>query len=55
MFVGKNGRVRNMRVVQSIVGLDQAALEAVRLWIFKPARFRGTVIAAWVQTAGEFP
>jgi TonB family protein len=37
VLVGKDGRVKNTRIVKSIPMLDEAALTAVRHWVFKPA------------------
>ena len=34
--VGANGQVKDARVIQSVPALDQAALEAVRQWTFRP-------------------
>ena len=39
--VGVNGRVADARVVRSIAGLDQAALDSVRGWEFTPALRNG--------------
>jgi TonB family protein len=37
-LVGLDGRVKGMRVKQSVPGLDHAAREAVAQWLFRPAR-----------------
>lgn len=44
--IGVDGRAHDIRVVQPLgLGLDEKAIEAVRTWIFKPARRRdGTPI-----------
>ena len=40
--VDANGRVSNIRVVKSLgLGLDEKAIEAVRLWRFRPAQKNG--------------
>ena len=38
-----NGNIRDARVLRSIPGLDEAALDAVRQWQYKPAIVEGTV------------
>ena len=40
--VGTDGTVRESRVVRSVSGLDQAALEAVRQWRYAPPFVNGT-------------
>lgn len=57
----KDGSVGDVRVVQSVPALDEAAMDCVRQWEFKPAIARGKPVASWVvvplkfdrQTAGE--
>lgn len=39
--IAENGRVRNVRVLRSIAFLDQAAIDAVRQWIFTPTLLNG--------------
>jgi protein TonB len=39
--IGEDGRVRNVRVIQSIPLLDQAAIDAVRQWVFTPTLLNG--------------
>lgn len=54
-LVGKEGRVRDIRVIKSIPGLDSAAVEAVRRWTFEPALSNGRPVAFWVQAEVRFP
>ena len=48
----KDGTVGRIEVVESVLqgsgGLDQAAIEAVRKWIFQPAKVNGKPIDCWV-------
>jgi protein TonB len=44
--VGVDGRVHDLRVLKSVPALDQAALEAVRQWVYVPAQVNGTPVAA---------
>jgi protein TonB len=54
-LVGRDGLVREVRVTQSVAGLDEAAIEAVRQWWFKPARSKGEPVAVWVAVPIRFP
>src|SRR2546422_334779 len=40
-LVGKDGRVKDVRIVKSVPMLDQAAVKAVRQFVFKPAQSKG--------------
>jgi protein TonB len=41
-IVDREGRVRDVRVLKPLpFGLDQAAVDAVQQWIFKPATYQG--------------
>jgi TonB family protein len=48
VLVGKDGRVKDTRIVESIPMLDAAAVAAVRQWVFKPAQSNGYPVAVWV-------
>ena len=53
-LVGKDGRVKDTRVVKSIPMLDAAAVEAVRAWVFKPALSNNKPVAVWVAVPVKF-
>jgi protein TonB len=53
-LVGKDGAVHDAFVLQSIPQLDDAALDAVWDWKFKPARTNGKPIAVWVAIPVRF-
>lgn len=53
-LVDKTGRVVDTRVVKSIPMLDQAAVECVRRWRFKPALSNGRPVAIWVGCPVRF-
>ena len=53
-LVGKDGRVKNTRVVKSIPMLDEAAVAAVRKWVFKPAATNNKAVAYWVAVPVRF-
>lgn len=55
VLVGKDGRVRDTRVFQSVPGLDSAAVAAVRRWTFEPARSNGRPVTVWVAVPIRFP
>ena len=54
VLVGRDGLVRDVKVVKSVPGLDQAAIEAVRQWKFKPALTKGEPVAVWVMVPVVF-
>ena len=53
-LVGKDGRVKDTRVIKSIPLLDEAAVAAVRKWVFKPAMSSGKPVAVWVAVPISF-
>jgi protein TonB len=52
--IGTDGKVYDARVVRSIAGLDQAALDAVRQWEFEPARLNGAAVAVIMTVTVSF-
>jgi protein TonB len=52
--IGIDGKVHDARVVRSIAGLDQAALDAVRQWEFEPARVNGVPVAVIMAVEVSF-
>ena len=53
-LVGKDGHVKDTKVLRSIPPLDDAAVNAVRQWVFKPARTAGKPVAVWVAVPVRF-
>jgi periplasmic protein TonB len=53
-LVGKDGRVKDVRVVKSIPMLDQSAINAVKQWVFKPALSNNKPVAVWVAVPVKF-
>jgi protein TonB len=53
-LVGKDGRVKDVKVTKSIPMLDAAALAAVRQWVFKPALSNNKPVAVWVAVPVRF-
>jgi protein TonB len=54
VLVAADGRVRHIRVVRGITGLDQAAVDAVKRWEFRPATREGRPVAVWVEIPMDF-
>jgi TonB family protein len=55
IVVRSNGTVGEVRVIQGLgYGLDQRAIDAVRLWRFAPARRLGRPVDVLVEVAVEF-
>jgi len=53
-LVGKDGKVKDVRVVKSIPMLDESAKAAVRQWVFKPALSNNKPVAVWVGVPIHF-
>ncbi len=53
-LVGKDGKVKDTRVVKSIPMLDGSAVTAVRQWVFKPALSNNKPVAVWVAVPVTF-
>ncbi len=53
-LVGKDGRVKDTKVVKSIPMLDEAAIAAVKQWVFKPALSNNKPVAVWVAVPVRF-
>ena len=47
-LVGKDGKVKDVKVVKSNPMFDQNAVEAVKQWVFKPALANNKPVAVWV-------
>jgi TonB family protein len=55
LIVDANGKPRDLRVARSLgMGLDQKAIEAVRLWRFQPAMKDGTPVAVQINVEVNF-
>jgi protein TonB len=54
ILIDAHGRVARARVLGSIPALDEAALEAVRSWLFEPARHAGVPVATLAQAPITF-
>jgi periplasmic protein TonB len=53
-LVGKDGKIKDTKVVKSIPMLDQSAVTAVRQWVFKPALSNNKPVAVWVAVPVKF-
>ncbi len=53
-LVGIDGRVRRVRVMTPHPVLEEAAREAVRAWIFAPAKTAGRPVEVWVAVPVRF-
>lgn len=53
-LVGKDGLVKDVRVKTSIPMLDEAALQAVLQWTFRPAKSKGAPVSVWVSVPVRF-
>jgi protein TonB len=55
VLVGRDGRVKNVKVIRSVTMLDQAAVDAVSKWVFKPALSNNKPVSVWVEVPVDFP
>jgi len=54
VLVDTEGFVRDTRVLQSVLGLDEAAVDAASTAVFRPARQQDRPVAVWVVVPIEF-
>ena len=55
LIVGADGRPRDIRIARSLgMGLDEKALEAVKLWKFEPAEKGGQAVAVQINIEVRF-
>ena len=52
--IGVNGRVINARVLRSVPLLDQAALDAVRQWVYAPTTLNGVAVPVIMSVTVTF-
>jgi TonB family protein len=52
--IGKDGRVRSLRVVRSLPGLDEAALDAVSQWEYTPTKKDGALVEVLLTISVSF-
>jgi protein TonB len=53
-LVGKDGHVKDTRVVKPVPVFDEAAVAAVKQWVFKPALSNNKPVAVWVAVPVKF-
>ena len=53
-LVGKDGLVKDCKVIKSIPGLDEAAVAAVKQWRFRPVLLDDKPVAAWAAVPIKF-
>jgi len=54
VLVGKDGWVRNVKIIRGVNGLNEAATEAVKKWVFEPARSNNKPVAVWIEIPIHF-
>ena len=54
VLVGKDGRVKNVKVIRGVTGLNEAAVDAIKRWVFKPALSNNKPVAVWVEIPMDF-
>ena len=54
VLVGKDGRVKSVKVIKGVTGLNEAAVEAIKKWVFKPALSNNKPVSVWVEVPMDF-
>jgi protein TonB len=55
VLVGTEGGVEDVKLVRGVTGLNDAAMDAVRQWIFEPAKDEaGNPVPAWYEAKFDF-
>ena len=54
VLVGKDGLVRNVKVIRGVTGLNELAIDAIKRWTFKPARSNNKRVAVWIEIPIHF-
>jgi len=54
VLVGKDGRVKNVKVIRGVTGLNEEAVKAIQKWVFKPALSNNKPVAVWVEVPMDF-
>src|SRR5713226_2922519 len=53
-IIGTDGHIRDVKVLQSIPLLDQAAIDAVTQWVYSPALMNGQPVAVTITVTVNF-
>jgi TonB family protein len=55
VIVAEDGTIKDAHIIRGVRDdLDQAALEAVKVWLFEPAHKDGKPVAVWSQIEVTF-
>jgi TonB family protein len=54
ILVSKTGSVSEAEIINSIPGLNEAAIKAITKLKFKPAKFKGKLVDAWIRIPINF-
>lgn len=54
VLIGKDGRVKKVKVMRGVTGLNEAAVDAIKKWVFKPALSNNKPVAVWVEVPLDF-
>ena len=52
--IGPDGKVQSVKVIHSVPGLDQAAVDAVRQWEYTPSLLNGVAVAVVMTVVVNF-
>jgi protein TonB len=52
--IGPDGKIQAAKVIHSVAGFDQAALDAVRQWEYTPSMLNGVAVAVVMTVVVNF-
>ena len=54
LLIDEKGHVRDVFIIQGVMGLNEAAIDAAKRWTFTPAKKNGAPVAAWYELPMDF-
>ncbi len=54
VLVGKDGMVKDVRIIKGVPGVDEAVKEVVRRWVYRPALSNNKPVAVWIEVPYHF-
>lgn len=54
VLVGKDGTVKDIKIIKGAQGMDAAVMDVVRRWVYKPALSNNKPVAVWITVPYHF-
>lgn len=55
VVIGPDGKVQSVKILQSVPALDEAAVAAVKRWVFEPTILNGVAVPVLMTVSLKFP